>query len=161
MNQSAMYKECFLTDSYLATQASPVTVHFRQQQHFRLELVRLQFQNKCVDLQQQRTSVYNCRTGGYVPTLERTIDEKGASITVETSATHSVNITYCINFYIRVGSGSLSLQFYSSEDKTTVPMATQSTTKTIPVTKTDTPSDCTCTDMLSTFRKCPLSIGKH
>ncbi|XP_041377643.1 uncharacterized protein LOC121390013 [Gigantopelta aegis] len=96
---------------------------------------------------QQRTLMYNCRTGGNVLAHHHNVDEKGASIILQTSATHSVKITYCINVYITAGSGSLSLQCYSPGDKTTVPMTTQSkestssvptrsVTKTIPVTKT-------------------------
>ncbi|XP_041378938.1 uncharacterized protein LOC121391342 [Gigantopelta aegis] len=95
---------------------------------------------------------YNCRTAGNVSTFVRNIDEKGASITLKTSATHSVDITYCINFYTTAGSGSLSLQCYSPGDKTTVPMTTQSTTKTIPVTKTDTPS---------ANKACPIEGTQH
>ncbi|XP_041377645.1 uncharacterized protein LOC121390015 [Gigantopelta aegis] len=57
-------------------------------------------------IQQQRPLTYNCRNGGNVTTLVKTIHEKGASITLQTSATHSVKITYCINFYIKLGSGT-------------------------------------------------------
>ncbi|XP_041379452.1 uncharacterized protein LOC121392173, partial [Gigantopelta aegis] len=76
-------------------------------------------------IQQQWTLTYNCRNSGNITTLGRNIDEKGYSITLQTSATNSVDITYCINFYIKAGTGSLSLQCYSSGDTTTVP--TQST----------------------------------
>ncbi|XP_041378629.1 uncharacterized protein LOC121390776 isoform X2 [Gigantopelta aegis] len=82
-------------------------------------------------IRQQRTLNYYCRHGGNVTTYQQIIDEKGASITLQTSATHSVDITYCINFYITLGSGSLSLRCYSSGDKTTVPMPTQPTESTI------------------------------
>ncbi|XP_041347085.1 uncharacterized protein LOC121366898 [Gigantopelta aegis] len=94
---------------------------------------------------QQRILNYICINDGNVTTYQRNIDEKGYSITLQTSSTHSVDITYCINFYNKAGSGSISLQCYSSRDKTTFPMPTQPTestitVKTIPTTQTNSQS---------------------
>ncbi|XP_041378296.1 uncharacterized protein LOC121390530 [Gigantopelta aegis] len=89
---------------------------------------------------EQRPLVYNCRTGGNVATYQQNIDVKGYSITLQTSATNSVKTTYCINFYIKLNSGSLNLQCYSSGDKITIPTQSTKASSSMPTQSTKTSS---------------------